>query len=138
MFLAVLLLLQLLFPPLTHFGFFNGMPEIFQAEALNFSTFSRFILWCLLVFRNPTTTCLPLFETLDPVLYDLIALAPSVAFFFLMTCTPAMESSFSSSTVYLSLIFPPPLSLSLSLSPLHPYSDYTGVNILLNNSSSLS
>ena len=83
------------------------MPEVFEPGALNYYTLSRFILWILSVFRNPTLTHLPLFGSLDSPLYDLIALTPGLAFFFLMTRTPAVASSFLSGRAYASPSFPP-------------------------------
>ena len=85
------------------------------------------------VSRNSKLTHLSLFRCLDSLLCDLIALTPDLAFFLPMTCTIAAASSFSSGTVYSSLKFLSPLSPSLLLDP---YSNYVGVNISLNNSSS--
>ena len=80
--------------------------------------------------RNSILTPLPVSEFLDSLLCVLIAPTPGLAFSLVMSHTLAAASSFLS--FYLSL----KLSTS-SLSSLHPYSDYVGVNISLNNSSSL-
>ena len=47
-------------PPLTLSGFSNGMLEVFEPGALNYSTFSRPIPSTLSVSRNPILTHLPL------------------------------------------------------------------------------
>ena len=120
-------------PPLTLSGFFNGMLEVFEPVALNYFTFSRPILLTLSVSRNPISTHLPLSGFLDILLCILIAPTLSLAFSLVMPRMLAAVSSFSSSKVYLSLNFLPPLSFRLI-----PTSDYVGVNISLNNSSSLS
>ena len=63
LFLLADLLYLLLSLPLTLSGFFNGMLEVFEPGALNYSTFFRSILPTLSVFRNPILTHLPLFES---------------------------------------------------------------------------
>ena len=98
-----------------------------------------YIIFCLIPLtlfvssRNPILIHLPLYRSLDSLLYDLIALTLDLAFFLLMPCTLAAASSFSSDRAYPSLIFLPPLSLRLI-----PTLDYVGVNISLNNTSSRS
>ena len=74
-------------------------------------------------------THLPLSEFLDSLLCILIAPTPGLAFSLLMPHTLAVVSSFLSDRAELS---------TSSLSLLDPYSDYVGVNISFNNSSSLS
>ena len=82
--------------PLTLSGFFNGMLEVFEPEALNYFTFSRSILSTLSVSRNPILTHLPLSGFLDSLLCALIAPTPGLAFSLLMTRTLAAALSFSS------------------------------------------
>ena len=121
-------------PPLTLSGFFNGMLEVFEPGALNYSTFFRPILSTLSAFRNPILAPLPLSRFLDSLLCVLIALTTGLAFSLLMPHTLAAAALlFSSDRAY------PFSELSTSsLSSLDPYSDYVGVNISLNNSSSMS
>ena len=126
MFLAVSLYLPLSLPHLTHSRFFNGMPDVFEPGALNYHTLSRLILWILSVSRNPASTHLPRFGSLNSLLCNLIASIPGLVFFLSITCTLAVASSF------LSGIFSE-LS-TFSLSSHNPYSVYVGVNISLNNS----
>ena len=97
--------------PLTLSGFFNGMLEVFEPEALNYFTFSRPILSTLSVSRNPILTHLPLSGFLDSLLCALIAPTPGLAFSLLMTCTLAATLSFSSGRAYPFLNFLPPLFL---------------------------
>ena len=117
---------------LTPSGFFKGMTEVFEPEVLSYYTLSRLILWILSVSRNPTSTHLPLSGSLDSLLCDLIAPTPGLAFFFPIIRTLAVVSTFSLGKAYPSLNFLTPLS------SFNPYSDYVGVSILPNNSSSLS
>ena len=132
--LLLAVLLHLLPPlPLTLSGFFNGMLEIFDPEALNYFTFSRPILSTLSAFRNPILIPLPLSGFLDSLHCILIAPTPGLAFSLVMPHRLAAALSFSSGRAYLSLN-----SLTFSLSLLDPCSGYVGVNISLNNSSSLS
>ena len=91
LFLAVLLHLILL-PLQNRSEFCNGMPEVFDPEASNFSTLSRFILQTLFVSWNPISTHLPLSEFL--MLCYLIAFTSGLAFFLPMICTFAVVSSF--------------------------------------------
>ena len=112
--LPAVLHLMLPFPPLTAIGVFNGMSEVFEPETVSFSTLSRFILRTLSVSRNPASTYLPFRGSLDTLLSDLIALTPSLAFILLMTSTPAMVLSFSSTRAYPFLNFLPPLSSRLT------------------------
>ena len=99
--------------PLTLSGFFNGMLEVFEPGALNYSTFFRPILSTSSAFRNPILASLPLFGFLDSLLCVLIALTPSLAFSLLMLRTLAAALSFSLGETYLSLNFLPPLFLRL-------------------------
>ena len=100
--------------------------------ALNYFTFSHPIQSTISASRNPILTPLPLSGFLDSLLCVLIALTPGLAFSLLMPRTPAVALSFSSGRAYPFLNFPPPLS------SLDPYSHYVGINISLNNSSSVS
>ena len=60
-----------LLSPLTLSGFFNGMLEVFEPGASNYSTFFRPILSTLSVSRNPILTHLPLSGFLDSwILYS--------------------------------------------------------------------
>ena len=130
--LAVLLCLLPPPPPLTLSGFFNGTLEVFKLGTLNHSTFFRSILSTLSVSRNPILIHLPLSRFLFSALYS--------------DRTHSRSGILSSDTTHASggvvnfvrqcLSFSE-LSTS-SLSSLDPYSDYVGVNISLNNSSSLS
>ena len=117
--------------PLTLSGFFNGMLEVFEPGALNYSTFFRPILSTLSAFRNPILT--PLSGFLDSLLCVLIAPTPSLAFSLLI---PTHASGGVVIFVWPGLSFSE-LSTS-SLSSLDPYSDYVGISISLNNSSSVS
>ena len=72
---------------------------------------------------------LPLFVSLETLLWDLIAPTPGLAIFLLIICTPAVASSFLSDRAYPSLNFLSSFSLRLTT---------TLINISLNNSSSLS
>ena len=128
--LAVFLYLLLHLPSLIRSGSFSRMPEVFEPEPMNYYTLSRFMLWILSVFRNPTLNHLPLSESKDSLLCDLIALTPGLAFFLPKTRTLAVALPFSSAKSYSSMKF----LLSLSLSSFGPYSDYLGVNISINNS----
>ena len=106
--LAVLLCLL---PPLPLSGFFNGMLEVFEHEALNYFTFSRPILPTLSVSRNPILSHLPLSGFLDSLLCILIAPTPGLAYSLLMPCTLAAGASLSSGRAYPFLNFLPPLFL---------------------------
>ena len=116
--------------PLTLSGFFNGMLEFFEQEALNYFTFSRPILSTLSVSKNPILTHLLLsgFSALrfdrthsrSGILSPDATHASGDVVIFVRQCLSFSE--FSTST----------------LSSLDPYSDYVGINISLNNSSSLS
>ena len=111
--LLLAILLHLLPPllPLTLSGFFNGMLEVFEPGALNYSTFFRPILSTLSAFRNPILTPLPLSGFLDSLLCVLIAPTPGLAFSPLMPRAPAVALSFSSDRAYPFLNFLPPLFL---------------------------
>ena len=111
--LAVLLHLLTPLPPLTLSGFSNGMLEVFEPVARNYSTFSRPILSILSASRNPILTHLLLCGFLDSLLCVLIAPTPDLAFFLVIPRMLAAASSFSSDRAYLSLSFLPPLFLRL-------------------------
>ena len=93
----------LLFPLLTLSGFFNGMLEVFEPGALNYSTFFRSILSTLPASRNPILTHLPLSGFLDSLLCVMIAPTPGLAFSLVMPRTLAAAYPF--------LNFLPPLFL---------------------------
>ena len=99
--------------PLTLSGFFNGMLEVFEPGALNYSTFFHPILSTLSAFRNPILTPLPLSGFLDSLLCILIVPTPSLAFSLLIPRTLVAALSFSSGRAYLSLNFLSPLFLCL-------------------------
>ena len=101
--LAVLLRLLPPLPLLTLSGFFNGMLEVFDPGALNYSTFFRPILSTLPASRNPILTHLPLSGFLDSLLCVLIAPTPGLAFSLVMPRTLAAAYPF--------LNFLPPLFL---------------------------
>ena len=107
------------------------MLEVFEPGALNYFTFFRPILLTLSAFRNPILTYFPLSGFLDSLLCILIVLTPDLVFSLLIPHTLAAALSFSSGRAYLFLNF-------LPLSSPDPYSDYVGINISLNNSSSVS
>ena len=112
--LLLVFLLRFLSPlPLTLSGFFNGMLEVFDPGALNYSTFFCPILSTLSAFRNAILTHLPLSGFLDSLLCVLIAPIPGLAFSLLIPRTLAAALSFSSGRAYLSLNFLPPLFLRL-------------------------
>ena len=92
-------------PPMTLSGFSNGILEIFEPRALNYSTFFHPILLTLSVCRNPILTPLPLSRFLDSLLCVLIAPTPGLASSRLITRTPAVVSSFLSVRAYRSLNF---------------------------------
>ena len=132
MFLAVLLYLLLPFLSLAPSEFFNRMLEISEPGALNYYPLSRLILLTLFVSSNLTLIHIPLSRFPNSLLSDLIASTCSLAFSLPIPRTLAAASSpFSSGRAYLSMNSLPPLFAL-------PYSDYVGVNISLNNSSSLS
>ena len=111
--LLLTFLLRLLPPllPLTLSGFFNGMLDVFEPEALNYFTFSRPTQSSLSTSRNPISTHFPLYGFLDSLLCNWIASIPSLAFSLLMPPSLAVALSFLSSRAYPSLNFPPPLFL---------------------------
>ena len=128
--LAIFLCLLPPLLPLTLSGFFNGMLEVSMPGALNYFIFYRPIQSILSASRNPILTHLPLsgFSALRS------------------DCTHSRSGILSPDTTHASdgvIIFVrqglsfSELSTS-SLSSLDPYSDYVGVNISLNNSSSVS
>ena len=127
--LAVLLRFLPPLPP-TLSGFFNGILEVFEPKALNYFTFSRPILSTLSASRNPILTHLPLsgFSALysDRTHYRSGILSPND------THASGGIVIFVRQDLFFSELF------TSSLSLLDPYSDYVGVNISLNNSSSLS
>ena len=69
---------------LTPSGFFNGMLEVSESEALNFSTLFCLIPLTLFASRNLTLTYLPLSRFLDSLLCNPIAPTPDLVFFLLM------------------------------------------------------
>ena len=95
---------------LTLSGFFNGMLEVFEPGALNYSTFFRPILSTSSAFRNPILTHLPLSGFLDSLLSVLIVPTPGLAFSLLIPRTIAALSC-SSGRAYSFLNFLPPLFL---------------------------
>ena len=99
--------------PLILSGFFNGMLEVFEPGALNYSTFFHPILSALSASRNPILIHLPLSGSLDSLLCVLIAPTPGLAFSLVMPRTLAAALSLSSGKAYLSLNFLPPLFLGL-------------------------
>ena len=131
--LLLAILLHLLPPllPLTLSGFFNGMLEVFEPGALNYFTFFHPILSTLSAFRNPILTHLPLSGFLDSRFCVLIAPTPGIL---------SSDATHASGGVV--IFVRQGLSFSelstTSLSSLDPYSDYVGVNISLNKSSSVS
>ena len=135
LYIRPLLLAALLRPlppllPLTLSGIFNGMLEFFEQEALNYFTFSLPILSTLSVSKNPILThlLLPGFSALrfdhthsrSGILSPDATHASGDVVIFVRQCLSFSEFSTS------------------SLSSLDLYSDYVGINISLNNSSSLS
>ena len=96
-------------PPQTLSGFFNGMLEVFEPGALNYSTFYRPILSTLSAFRNPILIPLPLSGFLNSLLCVLIVPTPGLAFSLLIPRTLAAALSFSSGRAYPFLNFLPPL-----------------------------
>ena len=119
-------------PPCLLQGFFNGILAVFEPGALNCFTFFCPILLTLSVSRNPILTHLPLFGFLDSLLCILIVPTPGLAFSFLMRTHAS-----SGVIIFVRQGLFSELSTS-SLSLLDPYSDYVGVNISLNNFSSVS
>ena len=114
--LLLAFLLRLLPPlPLTLSGFFNGMLEVFEPGALNYSTFFRPILSTSSAFRNPILTPLPFSGFLDSLLCVLIVPIPGLAFCLQIPRLLATALSFSSGRAYLSLNFLAPLFLCLIL-----------------------
>ena len=116
--------------PQTLSGFFNGMLEVFEPGAPNYFTYFRPILYTLSVSRNPILTHLS-FSGFSALRSD---------------STHSRSGIFSPDATHASggvIIFVrqclsfSELSTS-SLSSLDPYFNYVGVNISLNNSSSLS
>ena len=117
------------FPPLTLSGFSNEMLEVFKPEALNYFTFFCPILSTLSASRNPILThLLPGFSALR---FDRTHSRSSIL-------SPDATHTSGGVIIFVrqSLSFSE-LSTS-SLLWLNPFSDYVGVNISLNNSSSLS
>ena len=109
------------------------MLEVFESGALNYSTFFRPILSTLSAIRNPILTPLPLsgFPGFSALRSD---------------CTHSRSGILSSDNTHASggvvIFVRQGLSFSelstSSLSSLDPYSDYVGINISRNNSSSVS
>ena len=101
--------------PLTPSGFLNEILAVSEPEALNCNTLFRLIPLTSFVSRNLTLTHLPLSESLNFLLCDLIAFTPGQAFSLLMPRTLAAASSFSSGRAYPFLNFIPPLFLRLTV-----------------------
>ena len=124
------LLLAILLLPLTLSGFFNGMLEVFEPGALNYFTFFHPILSTLSAFRNPILTHLPL-SGFSVLRSDRTHSRSGIL---------SSDASHASGGVV--IFVRQGLSFSelstTSLSSLDPYSDYVGVNISLNKSSSVS
>ena len=100
------------------------------AELLHFILFFPVdFIYC--ISRNQTSTLYSLSGSLDTLLCDIIAPAPSLALSFVITCTVAIVYYFRQSLSFSKL-------LTSSLSLLCPYSDYVGVKMLLKKLSSLS
>ena len=121
--------------PLTPLGFFNGMLQVLEPGALNYYTLFYLILLTLFVSRNLNLIHLPLSGFLIPGFSAVRS-----------DCTHSRSGICSPNTTHASggvIIFVrqglsfPELS-TFFLSSLEPYSDYLGVNISLNNFSSLS
>ena len=106
------------------------MLGVFESRALNCYTFFHSIPLILYVSKNLVLTHLPLSESLDSLLCDLIAPTPGLAFSLVVTHASGSIIIFVRQGVSFSK-----LSTS-SLSLLDPYSDYVGINLSLNNSSS--
>ena len=130
--LAFLLRLLPSLLPLTLSGFFNGMLEVFEPGALNYSTFFRPILLILSAFRSPILTDFPRSGFLDSLLCVLIAPTPGLAFSSDTTHASGGVVIFVRQGLSFFELF------TSSLSSLDPYFDYVGINISLNNSSSVS
>ena len=103
-----------LFSSLTSSEFFNEIMGVSKPGALNYYTLFRLIPLTLYISRNLTLIHLPLFGSLDSLLCDPMAPTPDLVFFLLMSQTLAAASLFSSSKVYPSLSFLPPLFLRLT------------------------
>ena len=109
--------------PLTFSGFFNGMLQVFEPGALNYSTFFRPILLTLSASTNPILTPLSGFSALrsdrthsrSGILFSVTTHASGGVVIFVRQGLSFSELSTS------------------SLSSLDPYSDYVGINISLNN-----
>ena len=130
--LLLAILLHLLPPllPLTLSAFFNGMLEVFEPGALNYFTFFHPILSTLSAFRNPILTHLPL-SGFSVLRSDRTHSRSGIL---------SSDASHASGGVV--IFVRQGLSFSelstTSLSSLDPYSDYVGINISLNKSSSVS
>ena len=116
-------------PHMTLSGFFNGMLEVFEPGALNYSSFFRPIVSTLSAFRNPILTPLPL--------SGFSALPSDRTHSWSGILSPDNMHTSGGVVIFVrqGLSFSE-LSTS-SLSSPDPYSDYVGVNLSLNNSSSL-
>ena len=94
--------------PMTLSGFFNGMLEVFELEALKYFTFFCLILSTLSASNNSIFSHLPLSGFLDSLLCALIAPNPGLAFSLMMLRTLAAASSFLLGRAYPFLNFLPP------------------------------
>ena len=126
---AVLLRLLLSFP-LTPSGFFNGMQEVFKPEALNVVTFFRPILLTLSVSRNPILTHLPF--------SGFFALRSDRTYSRSGIFSPDATHASSGVIIFVTKNLSFSELFTSSLSSLDPYPNYVGVNMSLNNFSSLS
>ena len=108
------------------------LPDSFRVLQMECYTFFRLISLTLFVSRNLILTYLSLSGSLDSLLCDLIAPTSSLVFF----STDFIHASSVIIFVRQGLSFSE--FFTSSLSSLDPYSGYVGVNIYLNNSSSLS
>ena len=107
------------------------MPEVFEPGALKFSTLSRLILWILSVSRNPTSTRLPLFGFLTALRSDRTHSRSGIL-------SPDDPHASGGVIIFVRQGLSFSKLITYSFSSLDPYYDYVKVNILLNNSSTLS
>ena len=114
-------------PTLTPSGFFNGMLEVFEPGALNYSTLFCPILSTSSASRNPFLNHLPLFR------FSALCSDRTYSRSDILSRDTTHASGGVVIFVRQGLSFSK-LSIS-SFSLLYPYSDYVGVNISLNNSS---
>ena len=130
MFLAIFL--YLLLPFLIRSEFLNGMLEVFEPEALNYYTLSCLILWIFSVSRNPNNS------TSSFRFPGFVAVKSDRTHSWSDNLSPDDPHVSGGANVFVRQ--GPFFSehTTTSISSLDPYSDYVGINISLNNSSSLS